>query len=113
MLTWVKEYKINFCKYCAFEKQHKVMFQMAIHNTKGILDYVHSDVWGASPVRLKGGVEYFIILLMISQVKFGYTSWSTKVKYLPHSRSGRLKSKNPQEDKLDTSELIMDESMHP
>ncbi|KAG8497200.1 hypothetical protein CXB51_008576 [Gossypium anomalum] len=32
----------------------------AIHNTKGILDYVHSDVWGPTKVASFGGMHYFV-----------------------------------------------------
>ena len=37
-----------------------VKFGTTIHNTKGILDYVHSDVWDASKTPSLGGKHYFI-----------------------------------------------------
>ena len=39
--------KLEFCKHCAFGKQKKVSFSTVTHSTKGILDYIHSDLWGA------------------------------------------------------------------
>ena len=35
-------------------------FGTAIHNTKGILDYVHSDVWGPAKNQSLGGRYYFV-----------------------------------------------------
>jgi len=37
-----------------------VKFGTAIHNTKGILDYVHSDVWGPAKTLSIGGRHYFV-----------------------------------------------------
>ncbi|KAG8493414.1 hypothetical protein CXB51_010989 [Gossypium anomalum] len=41
-------------------KQTRVKFGPTIHNTKGILDYVHSDVWGPTKVASLGGMHYFV-----------------------------------------------------
>ena len=38
--------KIEFCEHCIIEKKTKVKFGTATHCTEGILDYVHTDVWG-------------------------------------------------------------------
>ena len=46
LLKGTKACKIEFCEHCVLGKQQRVKFGIAIHNTKGILDYVHSDVWG-------------------------------------------------------------------
>ena len=35
-------------------------FGTAIHDTKGILDYVHSDVWGPAKTPSLGGRHYFV-----------------------------------------------------
>ncbi|CAA0825675.1 Unknown protein, partial [Striga hermonthica] len=37
-----------------------VKFGTTIHNTEGILDYVHSDVWGPSKTPSLGGRGYFV-----------------------------------------------------
>ncbi|KAG8481450.1 hypothetical protein CXB51_026306 [Gossypium anomalum] len=42
--------KLNFCEHCVFGKQKRVRFTRGIHNTKGTLEYIHSDLWGPSRV---------------------------------------------------------------
>ena len=34
-----------YCEHCVFRKQRQVKFTKSIHNTKGTLDYLHSDLW--------------------------------------------------------------------
>ncbi|KAK8287694.1 hypothetical protein V6Z11_D07G074700 [Gossypium hirsutum] len=38
--------KLKFCEHCVFGKQKRVRFTRGIHNTKGTLEYIHSDLWG-------------------------------------------------------------------
>ena len=38
-------------------------FKPAIHNTKGILDYIHSDLWGPSKKTSLGGCNYLLTLI--------------------------------------------------
>lgn len=60
----LKEEEINslgFCDACAMGKSHKLSFPKAKHSTKGILDYVHSDLWGSSNVTPSlSGCKYFL-----------------------------------------------------
>ena len=53
--------KLEFCEGCVLGKTHKLSFPTAQHTTKGILEYVHSDLWGSpsTPGSL-GGCKYFI-----------------------------------------------------
>jgi hypothetical protein len=60
LLTGIKSCKLDFCKYCIMGKQCRVRFKTATHKTKGILDYVHSDIWGPVRTPSKGGAQYFI-----------------------------------------------------
>ncbi|XP_069152971.1 uncharacterized mitochondrial protein AtMg00300-like [Solanum lycopersicum] len=60
LLKGVKTCNLEFCEHCIKGKQTRVKFGTAIHNTKGILDYVHSDVWGASKTPSLGGKHYFV-----------------------------------------------------
>uniref|UniRef100_A0A2N9FN54 Integrase catalytic domain-containing protein n=1 Tax=Fagus sylvatica TaxID=28930 RepID=A0A2N9FN54_FAGSY len=60
LLTGIKSCKLDFCKYCIVGKQCKVRFKTATHKTKGILDYVHSDIWGPVRTPSKGGAQYFM-----------------------------------------------------
>ncbi|KAE8653948.1 hypothetical protein F3Y22_tig00117056pilonHSYRG00559 [Hibiscus syriacus] len=55
LLHGVKSCKLEFCKYCVLGKQTKVHFKTAKHITEGIIDYVHSDVWGPSTISSLGG----------------------------------------------------------
>ena len=36
--------KLKFCEHCVFRKQGRVKFSKGIHNTKGTLDNLHSDL---------------------------------------------------------------------
>ncbi|KAG8481085.1 hypothetical protein CXB51_025838 [Gossypium anomalum] len=47
--------KLNFCEHCVFRKQKRVRFTRGIHNTKGMLEYIHSDLWRPSRVPLRDG----------------------------------------------------------
>ena len=59
LLKGVKSCKLDFCKYCVYRKQRRVNFKVTSHTSKGVLDYVHSDVWGPVAVPLNGGAHYF------------------------------------------------------
>ena len=44
LLKGVKTCKVDFCKYCVYGKQYRVSFKTGSHTSKGVLDYIHSDV---------------------------------------------------------------------
>ncbi|KAG8474407.1 hypothetical protein CXB51_033681 [Gossypium anomalum] len=51
--------KLNFYEHCAFGKQKRVRLTKGIHNTKGTLEYIHSDQWGPSRVPSRdNGLEF-------------------------------------------------------
>ncbi|GKD01224.1 retrovirus-related pol polyprotein from transposon TNT 1-94 [Tanacetum coccineum] len=52
--------KLDLCEHCINGKTTRVKFGTAIHKTQGILDYVHSDVWGPSKTRSLGGRHYYV-----------------------------------------------------
>jgi hypothetical protein len=60
LLKSVKSCKLDFCKYYLYRKQRRVNFKVASHTSKGVLDYVHLDVWGSVAVPSKGGAHYFV-----------------------------------------------------
>ena len=60
LLVGAKSCKLDFCKYCVMTKKCRMRFKTAMHKTKGILDLVHSDIWGLMKVVSKGGARYFI-----------------------------------------------------
>jgi hypothetical protein len=60
LLKGVKSCKLGFYKYYLYRKQRRVNFKVASHTSKGVLDYVHSDVWGPMVVPSNGGAHYFV-----------------------------------------------------
>ncbi|KAG8491014.1 hypothetical protein CXB51_014181 [Gossypium anomalum] len=55
--------KLNFYEHCVFGKQKRVRFTRGIHNTKGTLEYIHSDPWGPSRVPSRGGANYMLTFI--------------------------------------------------
>ena len=80
---------LGFCEHCVYRKHKRVSFKPAIHNTKGILDYIHSDLWGPSRKTSLGGCNYLLTFIMTTQGRFGAISSSTKMMYLMSSLIGR------------------------
>ncbi|GJR24068.1 retrovirus-related pol polyprotein from transposon TNT 1-94 [Tanacetum coccineum] len=54
---------LEFCEHCVFGKQKKVSFSPGIHRTRDALDYIHSDLWGPSPVTSRGGKRYMLTII--------------------------------------------------
>ena len=54
---------LEFCEHCVFGKQKRVSFSSGIHRTKDALDYIHSDLWGPSPVTSRGGKRYMLTII--------------------------------------------------
>ena len=53
--------KLEFCETCVLGKSHKQSFPAAKHTTTEILEYIHSDLWGApSTPESQSGSKYFI-----------------------------------------------------
>jgi len=51
---------LELYKHCVIDKKTKVKFGTVIHRTEGILDYVHTDVWGPTKTTSLGGMYYFM-----------------------------------------------------
>ncbi|KAG8484503.1 hypothetical protein CXB51_023752 [Gossypium anomalum] len=60
LLKGANSCKLELCKHCVPGKQTRVKFGLTIHNTKEILDYVHSDIWRPTKVASLGGMHYFV-----------------------------------------------------
>jgi hypothetical protein len=45
----------GFYEHCIMGKAHKVRFATGRHSSRGILDYVHSDLWGPARTQSVGG----------------------------------------------------------
>ena len=52
---------LEFCEHCVFGKQKRLSFSTAIHRTKEMLDYIHSDLWGPSRVPSKGNGSHYML----------------------------------------------------
>jgi len=52
--------KLRFCEYCIIGKKTKVRFGTTTHWIEGILDYVHTDVWGSTKTTSIRGNHYFM-----------------------------------------------------
>nr|AAR87163.1 putative polyprotein [Oryza sativa Japonica Group]AAU89150.1 integrase core domain containing protein [Oryza sativa Japonica Group]ABF98081.1 retrotransposon protein, putative, Ty1-copia subclass [Oryza sativa Japonica Group] len=54
---------MKFCEHCVFGKHKRVKFNTSVHRTKGILDYVHADLWGPSRKPSLGGARYMLTII--------------------------------------------------
>ncbi|XP_028095863.1 uncharacterized protein LOC114295750 [Camellia sinensis] len=63
LLKGAKTGKLEFYEHCVLSKQTRIKFGTAIHGTKGILDYVHTDVWGSFKNASLGGKYYFVLFI--------------------------------------------------
>jgi hypothetical protein len=59
----LKFLNLNFCKYCVFGKQCRQKIKIGRNIRKGILVYIHSYVWGPSPIVSLGGSSYFVTFI--------------------------------------------------
>nr|AAT44282.1 putative polyprotein [Oryza sativa Japonica Group] len=55
--------KLKFCEHCIFGKHKRVKFNTSTHTTEGILDYVHSDLWGPAHKTSFGGARYMMTIV--------------------------------------------------
>ncbi|KAG8480135.1 hypothetical protein CXB51_024911 [Gossypium anomalum] len=114
LLKGVNSCKLEFCEHCVLGKQTRVKFGSTIHNTKGILDYVHSDVWGPTKVASLGGLHYFVtfvddysrkvwvyLMKRKSEVLGAFLKWKKMVETLTSRKVKRLRSDNETEYKND------------
>ena len=60
LLKGIKTCKLEFCKHCVLGKQNKVHFKTTTSKTGGVLDYVHTFVWGLVRTTSLGGGIYFV-----------------------------------------------------
>ena len=63
--------KLEFCEECVMGKQTRVSFGEGKHDSRGILEYVHTDVWGPAPVASLGGARYYISFIDDFLGRFG------------------------------------------
>jgi len=44
--TIIKYYKLDLCKFYIMDRQHRAAFSTSQKKLKGLLDLIHTDVWG-------------------------------------------------------------------
>ena len=63
-LPTFKEKEIEgVCEACQFSKQHRHPFLKERNVSKGLLDVVHSDVWGPTQTATFGGCRYYVLFI--------------------------------------------------
>ena len=55
--------KLKFYEHCVFGKHKRASFNTSTHKSKGILDYVHSNLWGPSRKPSLGGSRYMLTII--------------------------------------------------
>ncbi|RVW79759.1 Retrovirus-related Pol polyprotein from transposon TNT 1-94 [Vitis vinifera] len=55
--------KLKFCETCVMGKQRRVKFSRGSHTTNEVLEYIHSDLWGPSPVESHSGCRYYVTFI--------------------------------------------------
>nr|GEZ38931.1 retrovirus-related Pol polyprotein from transposon TNT 1-94 [Tanacetum cinerariifolium] len=55
--------KLAFYENCVLGKSHRVSFGVGRHTTRGVIDYVHLELWGPSHVDSLGGKRYFLSVI--------------------------------------------------
>ena len=63
LLDGQKTSRLQFCKHDIFGKQKRVRFSSGIHKSKGLLDYLHSDLWGPAKLSSMGGIIYMLTII--------------------------------------------------
>jgi len=63
LLKSTRTYKLEFCEHCIIRKKTKVKFGTTTQCTKGILDYVHTNIWGPTKMTFIGGNYYFVTFI--------------------------------------------------
>lgn len=48
LLPYLKYLNLNFHMHCVFGKHNRQKFKTSSHISKGILEYIRSDIWGPS-----------------------------------------------------------------
>ncbi|WVZ61695.1 hypothetical protein U9M48_011528 [Paspalum notatum var. saurae] len=82
--------------HCVFGKHKRVKFNTSTHTSKGILDYVHSDLWGPSRKPSHVGSRYMLTIIDdYSRKRFWAEATSTACYLINRSPSITLDKKTP------------------
>ena len=84
------------CEVCQLGKQQRHPFPSERNVTKGLLDIIHSDVWGLGQNETIGGCRYFITFID----DYSRHTWICAMKLESEVFSHFLKLKNQVENKM-------------
>ncbi|KAK9166949.1 hypothetical protein Scep_002140 [Stephania cephalantha] len=59
-LVNVPAQSVEFCSSCPLGKSHALPFHSSLHNSTHVLDLIHTDLWGPSPVKSTSGYSYYV-----------------------------------------------------
>ena len=59
----MKTLNLMFCRYCIFGKHCRQKIKAGSHVSKGVLDFIHSYLWGPYPTIFYGGATYYVLLV--------------------------------------------------
>ena len=88
-------------------KQCKVQFKTSTHKIEGILDYVHSNIWGPSKVVSIGGSRYYMSLIDDYSRKVWVYFLKNKSDAFAKFKKWKAKVETKLEGKSSALELIM------
>ena len=106
--------KLEFCDHYVFGKENRISFSTTKYHTQGILDYIHSDLWGLSSVSSFGGKCYMLkfvddfsrkVLFYFLRQKNETLSIFKKFKALVENRTGRKIKKRKIDNGLEFCKL--------
>ena len=62
-LSGIKYCKLSLCKFYIMDIQRGVPFSTSQHKIKGLLDLIHTNMWGPSTVAFIASVKYYITFI--------------------------------------------------
>ena len=62
IMTFKEKEIEGLCEACQFGKQHRHPFSKERNVSKGLLDIVHSDVWGPAQMATFGRCRYYVVV---------------------------------------------------
>jgi len=90
VLLGIKYYKLDLCKFWIMCRHRKVVFSTSQHKTKGLLDLIHTDVWGPSPLASIEGARYYVTFINDFSMRVWVYFLKQNQKYFINSRNGKL-----------------------
>ena len=59
----LKTQNFMFRSHCIFGKKCTQKFEASSHDSKGVLSYIHSYLWGPYPTIFYGGAKYYVLFV--------------------------------------------------